>query len=139
MQKRGKDFKSILDSVFEITKDGLPYDDKKVEKLTVSYNNDTKVTLNYFIRERAGVCRHQALLGAYLLERLRKDGYVNGSVSVDRNEVPNVGGHAWIRYTTPNGQIFIIDPAQEYVGQLDKIGQWRWFYARPDDLKKLKK
>lgn len=93
--------------------------------------------MDSYIIAGGGVCRHQALLGAYLLEKLIRDGKIGGKVSIDRNSVQNAG-HAWIRYTNSKGKVFIIDQAQKYIGLLndtDKNG--RWFYERPEDFKEF--
>ncbi len=76
-----------------------------------------------------------SLLTGYLLERLSKDGLVGGKVSVDRNYVQGLGGHAWVRYTNSGGEVFILDSAQGYIGRLDEMdeSQKRWFYERPED------
>ncbi|MDO8551356.1 MAG: hypothetical protein Q7S03_01585 [bacterium] len=94
---------------------------------------DVKVTLNDFMRLKAGVCRHRALLAGYLLERLINEGVLKGRVSVDRNTVRGRGGHAWARYETPERRVFIIDPSLGYVGRLDKAPKTKdgWSYARP--------
>ena len=82
-----------------------------------------------------GVCRHQALLCGYLLEKLIKDERISGKVSVDRNFVEGLGGHAWARYTTDRGKVYILDVAQNYKGCLGDMTkkQSRWFYERPED------
>jgi len=124
----------ILDDVLNTAQKELPYDPQKVERINSEegLGNNRKVSLDRYVRKKAGVCRHQALLGAYILERLAKEGHIRGKVSVDRNFVPGQGGHAWIRYTTGDRRVVIIDPAQDYIGYLDDVGN-RWFYERPSD------
>lgn len=111
----------------------LRYDEARVNNITTQYP-DKKVSLGSFVSERIGVCRHQALLGAYLLEKFKKDGHIQGKVSVDRNFVRGKGGHAWVRYTNSEGEVYIIDPAQKYLGRLKDINEERWFYERPEDF-----
>lgn len=136
-EKHGEDLKeNILSEVFKIVKEKLPYDEEVVLGLEKKLNlgTDKKIALDYYIEEGGGVCRHQVLLGAYLLEKLKKEGYVRGTASVDRNAIKGKGGHAWIRYTNSKGRIFIIDPAQNYLGGLEDIrSSDRWFYERPED------
>ena len=142
----GIDFKDgILEEVFDLTREILPYDENKVDNITRNLSHDEKVALSVFINEKGGVCRHQALLAGYLLEKLRNDGYVRGIASIDRNFVPGEGGHSWVRYVNSVGKVFVIDPAQDYIGSLEDAGKDRWQYERPknslstlrDKVKKL--
>lgn len=130
--------RGILSEVLEIVKEAIPYDQAKIDQLHQSLGVRTgqKIALGAYISQKGGVCRHQALLAAYLLERLGKEGYVNGKVSVDRNFLADGRGHAWVRYTNSFGKIFIIDPAQNYIGRLNQVDEasgLRWFYKRPED------
>ena len=96
---------------------------------------DQKIGLNNYIRDGVGVCRHQALLCGYLLERLVAEHHLSGTVSVDRNQVEGLGGHAWARYTTSGDKVIVLDVAQDYLGRLNDMSQDqnRWFYERPKD------
>lgn len=78
-----------------------------------------------------GVCRHQALLTGYLLERLASEGKVSGKVSVQRNAIPGVGAHAWASYVNSRGAEYVIDPTQGYIGLLDEAPDDGWIYRRP--------
>ncbi len=124
----------ILEEVWALVKEQIPYNEQNVEDITNQLPEpDTKIYLSSF--RGGGVCRHQALLAGYLLERLAKENYLGGKVSVDRNFVPHLGGHAWVRYTNSVGKIIIIDPAQDYLGEMDSLeDKHRWFYERPEDL-----
>lgn len=131
----GKDFKQgILEEVWQLVSQVMPYNEQKVREIEQSLPQpDTKIYLSAFIG--GGVCRHQALLTAYLLERLSDEKLVGGKVSVDRNYVPSEGGHAWVRYENSGGDVFILDSAQNYIGRLDEMSEERdrWFYERPED------
>lgn len=135
---KGRHFKEgILTDVFELVQKRLPYKYDSVNKIALEYRlgPDRKVYLNVYLKEEAGVCRHQALLGAYLLERLGKEGKVGGKVSVDRNFVPGLGGHAWIRYTNSRGDVIMIDPARQIIAGLDELpDEIRGFYERPKGI-----
>lgn len=131
----------VLEDVFALVREKIPYSqaivDEVYRKVLQSPNNPNhKVSLGSYILHKGGVCRHQALLGAYLLEKLAQEGILRGRVSVDRNTVPGKGGHAWIRYTGSHGVVSIIDPAQGYIGRLMDVKEDRWFYERPEDAKK---
>lgn len=129
--------KQLLGDVFAYVKKQLEFDLEKVEEIHENEGNgeaDKKISLDVYLQYGAGVCRHQALFGGYLLERLAKDGRIGGKVSVDRNFIKGRGGHAWIRYTNEKGKVFIIDPAQNFIGLLDSVDdKRRWFYKRPTD------
>lgn len=121
----------LLSTVHEVVKEALRYDHDEVELLIQPFMNDRKVALNFFLIHGVGICRHQALAVAYILERLAKEGYVSGKVSVDRNHIPGQGGHAWVRYRNSQGRTFIIDSAQNYCGSVDDVPRERWLYGRP--------
>lgn len=110
---------------------------KKVETFcqTNGYQFDRKVDLTVFMNAHLGVCRHRALLVAYVLEKLIQDGKLKGRVSVDRNELPNLGAHAWVRFTDEaSGDVWIIDATLYYIGLLPTTHPQPWNYARPEDL-----
>lgn len=134
-QSRGKSFKDgILEEVWSLVSQVMPYNEQQVLDVDRRLSKpDSKVYLSAYIG--GGVCRHQALLTGFLLERLSQDGLVGGKVSIDRNYVPGEGGHAWVRYTNSGGDVFILDSAQRYIGRLDEMSEDRdrWFYERPED------
>jgi hypothetical protein len=128
-------------------------------------SNTIKVSLtNYLARETqfkdpGGVCRQQCLLAGVLMEKAIEAGLLDGNVSVDRNAVKGVGGHAWARYTyaDSNGKerVMIVDPAQRTSGEMsyDAVsesfsvngekchisagdGSTKWAYYRPSDVQK---
>jgi hypothetical protein len=124
----------ILNAVYETVKESMNYDKKAVNALVDSVNckKDRKIALDMFLDRNIGVCRQMALACGVLLELFRKDGYIRGNASIDRNtDVP--GGHAWCRYTNLGGEVFILDVAQKYIGRMDKAKNWD--YRRPDEQK----
>lgn len=131
-EQRGESFKDgVLGEVFDLTKELLPYSDAKVAQVTRGLQPDQKISLSSFLIAKGGICRHQALLAGYLLEKLKSDGHISGQVSIDRNYVPGQGGHAWVRYVNSAGKVFIIDPAQDFIGKIEEAGEDQWFYKRP--------
>jgi len=134
-QARGIAFKQgIIEEIWLLVDEVMPFDQEHVEDIESELPEpDSKIYLSAFIN--GGVCRHQALLTAYLLERLSEEGVLRGKASVDRNYVEGRGGHAWARYTNSAGDVFILDSAQDYIGRLDEINENRWFYERPEDSK----
>lgn len=135
-QLKGKHFKDgVLEEVWKLVGQVIPYDHQHVHDIQSRLPGpDSKIYLSAFIG--GGVCRHQALLAGYLLERLSEEGWVGGKPSIDRNFVSGEGGHAWVRYTNSGGDIFILDSAQKYIGRLDNMNdeEDRWFYERPEDV-----
>ena len=113
----------------------LKYDLEATNKIAL---DSQKVALNYYIQEGVGVCRTQAVLAAYQIERLIKSGELQGAVSIDRSSRVNPdgdgSGHAWARYTDEKGRVFIIDPAQKYVGPLEASPDKNWDYRRTEDV-----
>jgi hypothetical protein len=133
--KTAQDYKAILDVIYANAQRLLPYDLDRTKQVQREFKGQ-KVSLGYFIKGGFGVCRQQALLAAYLLEKLQTQTFLKGiKVSVDRNYDRETGdGHAWTRFTAPNGEVYIIDPAQHYVGKLrdtqGEIGAGRvWDYG----------
>ncbi len=129
--KQDDGFKNdILTDVYDTVLSAIQYDKEYANDLAEKYKNE-KIDLSYYINDGKGVCRHQALLVGYLLERLKNEGQINGAVSIDRNSIKGVGAHAWVRYQSgTNNAIYIIDPAQGYVGLLSEATN-NWPYERP--------
>lgn len=125
----------VMKMVFDYVLEAMPYSQEGVDKIAKDFKlgKDKKISLDIYLLRQSGVCRHQALMVAYVLESLKRDGYVRGNVSVDRNTVKGLGGHAWVRYTNSRGEVYIIDPAQKYLGRLRDTQDDRWFYERPED------
>lgn len=137
IESYGEKYKhNILNQVFNLAKFKLPYNNELVNSILKKYDlaHDTKIRLGIYMAEGGGVCRHQALLAGYLLEKLKADGMINGTASIDRNYIKGLGGHAWVRYTNSKGDVYIIDPAQNFIGSLaDAETKGKWSYKRPED------
>lgn len=124
---------SVLRAVYDVVMNKLVYDLDSVDtlnaKFTPSSSARTTVSLEAFLRQGVGVCRHQALFAAQLLEGLIDEGRLRGKVSVDRSvmSLPDggVGGHAWARFTSEIGEVFILDVAQHKLGPLGDLVEER--------------
>lgn len=79
----------VYDTVQQLLKFGASY----AHEIATTHV-DKKVGLSVFMVAGRGVCRHQALLADYLLERLRREDYTSGQASIDRNGIAGVGTHA---------------------------------------------
>jgi hypothetical protein len=140
-KENGKIDKSkILGNVYDVVKEAFPNQD--MEKVNAIYDfyrvwGDGLISLDIFIENGTGVCIHQALTVAAVLESLKEKGVVGGRPSVDRNSGYSNGknyGHAWVRYTNSAGEIFIIDTALEFKGSLKKAIEFgKWNYLRPGE------
>jgi hypothetical protein len=139
----------LLQAIFETVKETYTYSEKGVNRIIEEYgasNPDIhrKIPLNAYIKEGIGVCRHQALTQAVLIEKYIHAGELRGKVSVERSAQYNpqneLEGHAWVRYTNSAGQVYIADTVQDYFGiltdrSLDGAG---WNYLRPEEQAKAR-
>lgn len=132
---------TVCNMVFAAAYNHIPYDMERTEALSDKLldSGNEKIYLSAYFK--GGVCRHQALLAGWLLEKLIDQGIIKGTVAVERNFVPGRGGHAWARYTSESGQAYIIDAAQNFVGTLEQATKevnenkiWRWDYRHPGDV-----
>jgi hypothetical protein len=137
----------VLQAVFDTVSTEMPYSQEKVDSILndigkakglPQFPDGSKIDLGVFMENHAGVCRHQALACAVLLQSFKDEGYIRGDISVDRNAVwqPNseLDGHAWVRYTSHGGNVMILDVAQGYLGLLDDAqNSARWNYLRPEE------
>lgn len=66
------------------------------------------------LREFAGggLCRHQALLCGYFVERLIKERYLSGTVSVRRSRLGD-SAHAWCEYRKGSDASVVLDPMKQ--------------------------
>jgi hypothetical protein len=126
----------VLRAVYDTVNKALPTQSEfAVNQLLANagIGDDEKITLDAFINEGVGVCRHSGLTAGVLLERFIKDGHIRGNVSIDRNTT-GLGGHEWARYTSFNGNVAILDVTQRFFGTLEEsAAQFTWPYARPED------
>lgn len=141
---RGKVLQSVFTTVSEKMKYSQEGVDNTLQELAEASGSDklidgTKVNLGDFIEDGVGVCRHQALVTGYLLQRMKKEGYIRGDASVERSQrwSPNGEreGHAWVRYTASTGDVMILDIAQRYFGLLEDSegSKHGWDYLRPEE------
>ncbi len=117
----------LLKSVYSVVDQVLQYDNDFARTIAKKYK-DRKVNLAYFINEHKGVCRHQALLVGYLLERLVNDGKLHGKASIQRNAIKGYGAHAWASFTAEDGTEYIVDVTQGFVGRAEDAPDNSWIY-----------
>lgn len=127
---------NVLQKVFTTVKKHVPGDSQMTWEFLRNngfINSDREIYLGTFVKRRIGWCTTQALLGGYLLEGLKKDGFIAGKVSIDRNDQPE-GGHAWDRYKNSVGRVFILDYMTKGPVALDSLSpKDQWPYLRPEE------
>ena len=128
--------KHLLAEVRTLVNRELPFDRHVVAQVAREHTlgPDDKVRLDVYLRRHGGVCRHQVCLIGALLERLVDEGWLEGTVSIDRKFVPRQYSHAWVRWVDVDGQAWILDAAQDVWSRLDDFpAERRWFYARDEE------
>ena len=124
-----------LEAIFETVTENMEYDHGYVKKVSDSFakeqNGHRKIDLSEYMRDKKGVCRHMALLSAWLGGELKAEGYLSGRTTAEVNEKHNVGAHEWARYTDTNGNVTIIDPAKMYIGA--SVNPTGWDYRRAEE------
>jgi len=120
--------------------------DRVAAGLVGHYRHKPLISIWRFAEQGAGNCRHKTLVLAAVLERLQEEGYIHGSISVDRNRSAYRGrpGHAWVRYTDTDGTIWILDVAHSFNDSLEQAFDFwvehphkGWAYWRPGDFRYL--
>jgi hypothetical protein len=125
---------NVLDYVNQFTSTVMPYSIRKSDRLSSHLYEDNKlIGLSEYVEAGGGVCRHQCLLAAFLMESLVEKGILLGQAGVERNhDVDANGAHAWAVFKAMDGQSYVIDPAQNYVGtKMQARLQGRWKYDLP--------
>lgn len=101
--------------------------DKTASKIDVFGHIVPILPIDHFITRKVGVCRHHALVVAYILDGLTKltsdktgKPFLKGIVQHIRDEVPG-GAHAWVTYTTSTRKVHIDtlwNRVQDFTGNL---------------------
>jgi transglutaminase-like putative cysteine protease len=112
----------------------LRYDLNETERLSSPhYGKKGLIDLSEYVQAGVGVCRHQALLAAHLIEETISRGYLAGRTGVERNYDSEANGaHAWAVYKSETSEDVIVDPANHFVGSRKKAqdeGRWRYIVA----------
>jgi len=63
---------------------------------------EPEIPLDEFLKHKTGLCRHLALTTTYLIDRLIKDGWLQGNAYLIRENCPT-GRHAWTLYLSEEG------------------------------------
>jgi hypothetical protein len=88
--------------------------DKTIPKIKIKDTRVLAIPIDSFISEKLGVCRHHALVTAYIMDGLTKlcsnktnRPYLSGNVQIIRDNLKSGGAHAWTAYTTKTNMIHI--------------------------------
>ncbi len=118
----------VTRAVFETISEKMAYDMELVNDWSARLHQiapeHRKVNLGAYLQEGKGVCRHMALMAAWLGGELKEMGYLKGKLTAEVNQNSRIGAHEWARYTDVNGNVTIIDPAQRYYGPLNDSNSW---------------
>lgn len=95
----GMSEQEILSITMQFIKDELFSSDNcnetALQQLIASFEgNEPEISLEVFLREKTGICRHIALTATYLLDQLSKKNILNGTAFLIREDTP-FGRHAW--------------------------------------------
>jgi hypothetical protein len=71
---------------------------------------DEKVALDVFIEHGLGTARHQVLLAAYLLERLKDKGYLHGQIILDGVMLDGPQTAEKLVYNSESGDLYVFEP-----------------------------
>jgi hypothetical protein len=123
--------RAVLQMVIHKVREVMPYDGPRAEAIGHNFHGDRLIGLSAYVHERAGVCRHQALLSAQLIENLLHEGYMRGSTGVERNTNEDMDGtHAWAVYKRGGDkEAIVVDPTHSFVGtktEAEKAGRWAY-------------
>lgn len=93
--------KTILSKTLQFVQENLFERDccteENLRHLLQNFGNgqpDPDISLEVFLEEKTGVCRHIALTTTYLINHLIKEGFLEGSTYLIREQTP-LGRHAW--------------------------------------------
>lgn len=102
----------ILPELASLVVQNLCFDERQVREITEREKilPDDKVAIDMYLYEHVGVARHQVLVAAYLIERLKKRGVLSGHMSIDSMSNHIKGQDERLVYTSPHGYLFIFDP-----------------------------
>ncbi|MSQ84057.1 MAG: hypothetical protein EXR77_14435 [Myxococcales bacterium] len=128
--------RAIFSLVAEIVEEHMPYDEQVVKRLDKQgfLRPDEAIDLDVFLAAKGGVCRHQVCFVGAVLERLIDNGWLTGTVSLERKFVSGWFSHAWVRLQLGDGEIVVLDPAQRRYASLRSLDTGsRLLYGRSED------
>ncbi|MFZ1324150.1 MAG: hypothetical protein WAQ57_03265 [Candidatus Saccharimonadales bacterium] len=135
---------SIIKAIYAAVDETMEYDlafvDVESEAIKAEVPDHRKASLTNYFAAGKGVCRHMALAVSWLGGEAHRAGLLGGRFTTEVNQsTQGNGAHEWSRYTSPSGEVVIIDVAQHFVGPLAKTlykkpsGGERWGYFRSSE------
>ena len=111
-------------ALFAFTRTYLVYDEPRVAHIfrEAHLEVDAEFSLDHYLRAHYGVCRQMVLFLVAMFELLEKQGLTEGRMFLCRCYIPHLFSHAWARHESSDGLVFILDPAQDFLGRLDEGG-----------------
>lgn len=112
--KKNKIEKTIFPYVSRIVQEKLQFSPESV-RTALDQNiiqPDHKVSLDYFLIQGVGIARHQMLLAAYLIEKLKLRGYLSGVLTIDSKYSFQEQTPESLTYKGEDGNEFHFDPIQ---------------------------
>ena len=109
------DERPLLKSIFNYVATKLRYvGPKEYEGIAQAHQllPDQKIALDVFLELRLGSDRHQVLLAAYLIERAKQRGLMDGAIYLPPRYEPDSKGGESLIYTSITGEIFSFVPRQ---------------------------
>lgn len=135
----------VLEAIYKAVLEGMEYDLDYVNSYAAELRDQhdgkggQKVNLGKYLLDRKGVCRHMALACSWLGARASDYGWLRkgGKLTAEVNQrTSDNAAHEWARFTSHDGTVYILDPAQKFFGTLEDslrqrvAGQDRWEYFR---------
>jgi hypothetical protein len=113
-----------------------PMIDEKTSDELANLYKDKKVQLGLFLVQGGVVCRHNAVLFALMVEKMKENGIINYDCecTIERHGGKwkgSEGNHAYCKIKTKKG-IFIADAVQRESGKLQKVGKINPYAAEGD-------
>ncbi|MBI2070333.1 MAG: hypothetical protein HYT79_06985 [Elusimicrobia bacterium] len=106
----GAEKTALLGKVYEKVRKTIPASLTAEAEIKSKFKNKT-VLIGEACVGFGGVCRHQGIVIAAIVERLTKEGYLNGVASYVRGP-----GHGFAAYRSSDGTWIILDGVQNYFG-----------------------
>ncbi len=103
----------VFSKVITLARETLRYSEESVENLTRQYriDFDEKVSLDLYVKKKVGVARHQVLLAAYLMEKLKEKFVIKGTHWIDQT-ISSESYHERLVFKSSDGEIFRFDPTK---------------------------
>jgi len=104
----------IVKEIIDLTKEKLRYrSNREIEEFAAGkgYKLDRKISLDIYIESGLGTDRHQILLAAYLLEKLKEAKYLKGKVYLDSHFKNESSAKEKLIYSNSDGYLFIFSPS----------------------------